>query len=115
VAAARRRALRRPPDAAAVEERERRDVAAEETVEPAEAEGTASLDEEGPPLREEGLERRQVDDRRIHFDLAEVGVDGRVEREVGRQQVLEIGTGPRIGVLLPVEGIVGVSRLQPAI
>jgi len=39
----------------------------------------------------ERLEGRQVDDGWIGFDLAEVGVHRRVDRDVGRDAVLDIG------------------------
>ena len=48
------------------------------------------FDEERPPLREERLERVEVDDRRIGFDLAEVGIRRGREREAGRQRVLQV-------------------------
>src|SRR5207249_414623 len=57
-----------------------------------EAEDLSSLDEEGPPLLELYLEGGEVDDRGIELDLPEIGVDGRVEREVRADAVLEIGT-----------------------
>src|SRR6185503_2333642 len=48
------------------------------------------LEKEGAPLLEEGLERGEVELRRIRFDLAEVGIDRAVEGEVRGQSVLEI-------------------------
>ena len=64
------RALRRAADAPRVEQ-----VVAAVVAVRVEAEVAGSLDEERPPLVEERLERRQVDDRRIGLDLAEVRVD----------------------------------------
>ena len=52
-----------------------------------------ALDEERAPLVEDRLERREVHDRRIRFDLAEVGIDRRVQREVRPEPVLEIAAG----------------------
>ena len=56
------------------------------------------VDEELGPLDEEralllvvGLERGEVEDRRVGLDLPEVGLEGGVEREVGRDAVLEVG------------------------
>src|SRR5262249_32982062 len=69
-------ALRCAADAARIEQRARAVPAVG-----VEAEGAGSLDEERPALVEEGLERREVDDGRIRFDLAEVGVERRGERE----------------------------------
>jgi hypothetical protein len=50
----------------------------------------APLDEERALLVIERLERRQVEHGRIRFDLAEVGLHGRVEREVGGDAVPEV-------------------------
>jgi hypothetical protein len=49
-----------------------------------------ALDEERAPLLEELLEGREVHHRRVGLDLAEVGVDGGVHREVGGEAVLEV-------------------------
>ncbi len=69
--------LRRPADAARIEQAGAVAVVAVHV----EAERAGALDEERPPLREEGLERIEVDDRRIGFDLAEVGVRRGRQRE----------------------------------
>jgi hypothetical protein len=76
-------ALRRPADASRVEEARALAVAAVE----AEVEGAGAFDEERPPLGEEGFERGQVDDRRIGFDLAEVRIDRRGQRQSWRDLV----------------------------
>ena len=55
-----------------------------------------SLDEERPLLGIERLERREIEDGGIRLDLAEVGVDGRVERDVRRQAQLQVGAGGEI-------------------
>ena len=70
-----------------------------EVARPVAAQQLVALGEEGPALVEEDLERREVDDRRIGLDLAEVGVDGAVERNVGTETHLEVraGAGREIG------------------
>src|SRR6185295_2148486 len=47
--------------------------------------------EESAALREERLERREVDLRGIHLDLPEIRVDREVEREVAGETVLRVG------------------------
>ena len=74
--------LRRTPDTSRVENAQARDVAAEVATEAAEIERAGAGDEERPLLREERLERREIHNRRIGFDLTEVGINRRVEREV---------------------------------
>ena len=64
---------RLPADPPRVEDRPQR----REDVQP--------LQEKGALLREEGLERRQVQDDRVGLDLAEVGVDRQVQRQLVRQ------------------------------
>ena len=54
-------------------------------------EETASFDEEGTLLLVEGLEGGKIEHGRIRFHLAEVGLDRRVQGEVGRDAVLEVG------------------------
>src|SRR2546430_16689136 len=61
-----------------------------EVARPVAAQQLVALGEEGPALVEEDLERREVDDRRIGLDLAEVGVDGAVQSNVGTETHLEI-------------------------
>ncbi len=76
-------AVRPAPDPAAVEE----------LVPPAreaEVEHAGVLHEERTPLLEERLERRQVDDGRVRLDLAEVRVDGGVERERRTEPVAQV-------------------------
>ena len=55
-----------------------------------EVEVARAFDEERPPLGEERFERRQVDDRGIGFDLAEVRIDRRRERQARRERVLQV-------------------------
>ncbi len=55
-----------------------------------EVEDLAPLEEERPLLLVEGLVGGQVDDRRVGFHLAEVGVHGGVEREIGREADLRV-------------------------
>src|SRR5690606_20324966 len=56
----------------------------------AEVEDVAALDEERALLVELRLERREVDDRGVDLDLAEVRVERRVQRHVRREPVLEV-------------------------
>ena len=58
-----------------------------------EHEKALALDEERALLFEERLVRREVDHRRIRFDLSEVGIDRGVEREVGREANLCVEPG----------------------
>ena len=51
----------------------------------------------------EGLERRQVEHRRVYLNLAEVGVDRGVEGEVRGQSVLEVQANARGGPGVRVE------------
>ena len=61
-----------------------------------------ALDEERPPLLEERLERVEVDDRGIGFDLTEVGIHRRGQREARAQRVLQVEShrARRIGTLV---------------
>src|SRR5690606_19775107 len=56
----------------------------------AEVEDVAALDEERALLVELRLERREVDDRGVDLDLAEVRIERRVQRQVRREPVLEV-------------------------
>src|SRR5262249_3079868 len=56
----------------------------------AEAEQAIALDEEGAPLLEESLERRQVQHGRIGLDLPEIGIDGAVEGQIRGDAILEV-------------------------
>ena len=94
IAPPRRRAVgRRGADAAGVEQlvalsvrsRRRRWRSGE-----AEGEDALPLQEERALLVVEGLVGRQVDDRRVGFHLAEVRVDGRVQREVRGEADLRV-------------------------
>ena len=49
-----------------------------------------ALHEEGAPLLEAGLEGGEVDHRRIHLDLPEIGVCGGVQGEVRAQTVFQV-------------------------
>src|SRR3989475_4736742 len=82
-----------------------RDVGAEEAVERAESEIARPLDEKGTTLVEERLERSQVHDRGIHLDLAEVGIDRGVEREIGREQEPRVPTDAAVPPVRLLEGI----------
>ena len=81
---AERRDLRRPPDAPRRQHRQARHVGAEEAAEPTQAEVPRTLDEERPLFVEESLKGGKIHDCRVDFDLTEIGVDGRIERQVGR-------------------------------
>ena len=76
------RACRTLPDPPGIEEAQ--------PFEPAEAEETRPLDEEGTPLLEEGLEGGQVHHRGVGLHLAEVGVDGGVQGESAGETVLQV-------------------------
>ena len=93
--------LRRAPDAPRIEQ----SLAAavhDAAVEPIVVE-PSPLDEEGPPLLEEGLECTEVDDRRIRLDLAKIGIHGCVEREVWRDPVFDVGSrGQLLRAIPPV-------------
>src|SRR5688572_21367565 len=65
-----------------------------------EAEHLGSFDEEGSLLREESLERGEIDDCGIDLDLPEIGIHRRIERETARQAVLEVRA--RVDVVLAV-------------
>ena len=55
-------------------------------------EETASLDEERAFLRVEGFVRREVENRGVGFDLAEVRLHRSVQGEIGSDAVLEVET-----------------------
>ena len=98
---------RRTPDAAGVERFERRDVAAEEAAEAAESEDSRALDEERALFRKEALEGREIHDRGVDLDLPEVGVEGRIEHQVGGEQILNVRTRTRVHFASRVERIAG--------
>ncbi len=86
--------------------------AVQELVAPAreaEVEDLGVLDEERPPLLEEGLEGGQVDHRGVRLDLPEVRVDGGVEREGGAEAEPEVGAHARAGRPPVEERILGVG------
>ena len=82
--------LRRAPDPAGVEQALAGVAVHHHDAVHPEREQPLALDEEGSPLLEEGLERAEVELRRVGLDLAEVGVHRRVEQEVGGDPVLEV-------------------------
>ena len=59
-------------------------------TEVAEVEHLRILDEERPLLGEERLEGGQVQHRRVHFHLAEIGIERRVKREVRGHAVAQV-------------------------
>ena len=93
------RAARRAADAPRVE-----------VARPVAAQQLSPLGEEGPLLVEEDLERREIHDRGIGFDLPEVRVHGAVEREVRPESHLHVRARPGAEVLAVVEGV---RRLRP--
>jgi hypothetical protein len=66
--------------------------------------------EERPALLEERLEGRQVDLGRVGFDLPEVGVDGRVQREVRPQAHPEVQAYPGVHVPSVLKRVVLVEQ-----
>src|SRR2546425_7516490 len=79
---------------------------------PREPEDVSALDEERTLLLELHFEGAEVDEFRVQGDLAEIGVDGGVEGEVGAYPVLEIGTYVTQIRAAVVEGIArGVRRV----
>ena len=113
------RQLRRPPNPTRVEHPRRITV---------EAENATAFEKEGPLLGEKGLERGEIQLRRIGFHLAEVRVHGCVESQVRRDAVFQIAAdrlllGPREPVRLRYARILGhhigrrlesVRRAEPA-
>ncbi len=90
-------ALRRAADAPAVEEQRLGPVEAPVVVRAlvAEAEDARVLDEERALLLEERLDVREVHHRRVHLDLAEVGVRGGVERQLAPHAHAQVGAPAR--------------------
>ena len=82
--------LRRPADAPGVEQPLSGVAVHHHDAVHREGEQSLGLHEEGPPLLEEGLEGAEVEHRGIGLDLAEVGVHGGVQQDVGRDPVLEV-------------------------
>jgi hypothetical protein len=64
------------------------------------------FEEERALLREEHLVRGQVDDRRVGLDLPEVGVEGGLERQRGREVELEVAAVAPLGIVVAVERVV---------
>ena len=88
------RALRRAADAARIEQARAVAVVAVHV----EAERAGALDEERPPLGEERLEGIEIDDGRIGFDLAEVRIRRRGQREARRHRVLQVEADRAAGI-----------------
>ena len=103
-----RPSLRRAADAARIEQARAVAVVAVHV----EAEGAGALDEERPPLGEERLERVEVHDRRIGFDLAEVGIDRRGQRQPGRHRVLQVEPERAAGIGRVGQRVPRVDRLR---
>ena len=82
----RRRAARRAADAPRIEEAAAAAVVAVQI----EGEHAGAFDEERPALGEERLEAAQVHDRGIGFDLPEVGIHRRRQRDARAQRVLQV-------------------------
>jgi hypothetical protein len=60
------------------------------TTTPTEGEDSGALHEERPLFLVPGLEGREVHNRRVNFDLAEIGVQGGVQGNVGAEPVLQV-------------------------
>src|SRR5690606_33800606 len=73
---------RRATNTTRVKRLQRRHVAANKTTQSTVAENSRTGDKERSPFLEEHLERREVYNSRIDFDLTEVRIDGCVEREI---------------------------------
>ena len=68
----------------------RADASRVEQLRTAELKDLRAFDEEGAALLESRLERGEVHDRGIDLHLPEVRVDGRIEREVAGEAILEV-------------------------
>jgi hypothetical protein len=111
-------ALRRASDPAAVEELRVGPAVRLVDVEPArpEIEDARALDEERPLFRIVGFLVTDIDDRRVHLDLAEIGVDRGVEGQVTLQPGLEVEAGVAAEIVPRPERIprLGRARRSPA-
>src|SRR6266540_2286002 len=67
-------------------------------------ENARSFDEERAPLLIERLEGREIDDGRVGFDLAEIGVHGRIDGDVRCDAVLDVRTAVVLLVALESRG-----------
>jgi hypothetical protein len=97
--------LWRAADAPGIERAQAGRVAAEHATHAAEAERAGAGNEEGSLLRVVCLERAQVEGRRVHLHLAEVRVQRRVQRQVGREQHLDVAAGGQARGLAVVVGV----------
>ena len=106
------RALRRLTDAPRVEELRAIAQLGEPAAVPREPEDVAAFDEERTLLLELHFELREVDEGRVQLHLAEIGVDGGVEREARGHAVLEIAAHTSQVGAPTVEGIArGLRRI----
>ncbi len=71
----------------------------------AKPETAGALDEERATFLETRLERRQIDDGRVDFDLAEIRIGRRRQREVRRDAVARVEAGGGVHVVLLDEGV----------
>src|SRR5439155_3964044 len=97
--------LRRLTDAPRVEELWPITQLGEPAAVPCEPENVSAFDEERPLLLELHFESREVDEGGVQVHLAEIGVDGGVERDVRGHAVLEIGAHVTQVRAAAVEGI----------
>ena len=103
--AARRHPLRRATDATCIKKAGR--IVVVEVARLPEGETVGVLEEERTSLGEEDLERREVHDGRIGFDLAEVRVDGRGERKRQRELHAEVAADGQACVTGGHEAVAG--------
>ena len=106
------RELRQAADAARVKQAEAGRVAAEITIHPAKVERTRSGDEERALLVVERFEGREIERRRIDLHLSEVRIEGGVEREIRREQILHVAARANARVVASVKRIVRIGVLQ---
>ena len=81
------------------------DAARVEIARPVAAQQLAALREKRALLVEEHLECRQIDDRWIGLDLAEVGIHRAIECDVGTEAHFEIGAHAAAEIRAAIEGI----------
>src|SRR5258705_2815797 len=108
-----RRNVRGAAEAARVEDLRLGVVEAPEVVRPAAAvvaEDLRSLEEERTLLLEERFERRQVDHRRVDFDLSEIRVDRRRRGEIAGDADLRVESGGGKRARAVVERVAGSRR-----
>ncbi len=110
---ARRSPLRRAADPPGIEQGGVRAVEPHVAARPVPAEAVErlrALDEERALLVVERLERREVDDGRIDFDLAEVRIHGGVDGQVARHTPLQVEASGRRPGSTVVERVAGLRR-----